>query len=91
MASRIMFGLADSKVMAPPALDRRMGESVPAVRLAFVHDLASDSVQWILDAMAVQADGDLRQHTIRSNGRPLTAAAIGEGLIELGQLIKAGG
>ncbi len=89
---RIMFGLADCKVMAPPAPAERSGiRSVPAVRMVMGHDLASDSDIWRLDIMAVHPDGQILQHTYDPKGKPLTAANIGEGLCWLGERLKERG
>jgi hypothetical protein len=90
--AQIMRGLYNVKVMAPPAPDPRHGaQSVPAVRMLLAYNLESDRVEWALDCMAVPESGALAQHTVRGGSRPLTAAAIGEGLIELGNLLKAAG
>lgn len=91
--ARIMFGLADSKVMAPPAPDPRYGgRSVPAVRLLMGYDAASDSETWRLDIMAVHPDGQILQHTytppVGMGRNELTAANIGEGLCWLGERLK---
>ena len=90
--AKIMRGLNDSKVMAPPAPNPAHGvDSVPVVRMLIAHDLASDGYTWMLDSMAVNGRGELKQHTVRGGARPLTAAAVGEGLMELGALLKADG
>jgi hypothetical protein len=90
---RIMRGLANTKVMAPPAPDPRVGiESVPAVRMLMAYDLERDEMKFRLDCMAVNSKGELKQHTYDSPpGVTLGAVAIGEGLIALGQLLKEWG